>query len=212
MPRWRPLRHSLGRITLLLGYAALAWLLLWPGAGTVLLVGLGAALDASERPQAADAIITLGGDAETRPFTAADLYRAGWAPQVILFTHAPDAAVTWGVEQTEDALYRTVLQAEGVPETAIRTLPQVVDSTADEAHALRSICTGSQHWLVVTSREHTWRAARLLRQVLAGCAQVHLIAAQHPHYGPLNWWHSDEWLLRYLHELLKLPYYRVRHG
>ncbi len=205
-------RPSLRRLSLLLALAGLGWLLLWPGAGTVMLISLGALLDASESPQAADAIVVLGGDAETRPFTAADLYRAGWAPHVLVFRHAPDAAVAWGVEQTEDDLYRTVLMAEGVPATALHTLPPVVDSTADEAQALRQHCTGAQRFLVVTSREHTWRAARLLRRVLAGCAQVRLVAAQHPRYGALNWWQQDEILLRYLHELLKLPYYWVRHG
>jgi uncharacterized SAM-binding protein YcdF (DUF218 family) len=209
------LSRSIGRTVLLLALAGLAWLLFWPGAGRVTLTGLAALLDASEPPRAADAIVVLGGDAEARPFTAAALYRAAYAPQVLLFRHAPDAAVAWGVAGTEDALYRKVLITEGVPDAAILTLPEAVDSTADEAQALRRWLTQQPHkprLLVVTAREHTRRVAWLLRRVLPAPTQITLIAAPHPRYDALDWWHTDFGLLRYLHELIKSPYYWLRHG
>ena len=45
-------------------------------------------LDVGQRPQPADAIMLLTGNAETRAFAAAALYKGGWAPRILVSTVA----------------------------------------------------------------------------------------------------------------------------
>ena len=47
-------------------------------ARAVILPAVASWLDVGEPPQPADAIMLLTGDAETRPFAAAALWKAGW--------------------------------------------------------------------------------------------------------------------------------------
>lgn len=176
-----------------------------------LLVGAARLLSVEDPPAPADYLVILGGGAETRPFTAAQLYRAGVAPSVILFEHddapaAPDRAEPKPIEQR-------VLELEGVPARAITIIPGEVTSTADEARLLGGhlASRSARRIVLITSPEHGRRARWLFRRALAGLG-VEIGVARSPHatFDETNWWRRDQGVLVYLHEFVKFPLDRAR--
>jgi uncharacterized SAM-binding protein YcdF (DUF218 family) len=162
----------------------------------------------------ADYLVILGGDAETRPFTAAALYHQGFAPKVLIFEHKTNRLTDLGLVPTHDELYRRVLELEGVPATAIQRLPGVVGNSWDEAQALQRFLAAqhAQRVILVTSAEHTRRARWVFRKVLARTpVEVRMAPVHHVGFDETNWWKSDEGILVYLHEYLKLPVYWFRY-
>jgi len=191
-----------------LGLAALYW------AHEPLLIATARALTLDDAEAPADYIVVLGGGAETRPFSAADLYRKGYAPAVLLFTHKTDRVTDLGLAPTHDELYRNVLAFEGVPSTAIQRVPGIVDGSGDEAQMLRRFLVfhPARRVILVTSAEHTLRARWIFRQTLADLSvDVRVAAARHLRFDETTWWKTDAGALAYLHEYLKLPFYWLRH-
>ena len=119
-----------------------------------------------------------------------------------------------GLAPSETELYRRVLELEGVPPSAIRVAPGIVDSTWGEAQAVAGLLPPGQpaKVVIVTSPEHTRRALWAFRKVFAGTAvDVRVASAEHLHFDETNWWRRDEGVLAYLHEVMKLPYYWARY-
>jgi uncharacterized SAM-binding protein YcdF (DUF218 family) len=198
--------------------ALMAALLLGPAllylAREPLLVAAARALTIDDAQAPAGYLVVLGGGAETRPFTAAALYRSGFAPKVLIFDLKTDRVTELGLAPTPDELYRKVLELEGVPAEAIQRLPGVVDSSWDEARSLRRFLAAhpARRVILVTSAEHTRRARWIFRKVLAGLpVEVRMAAARHPSFDESNWWKNDAGALAYLHEYLKLPFYWIRY-
>jgi uncharacterized SAM-binding protein YcdF (DUF218 family) len=168
-------------------------------------------IDDAEAP--ADYLVVLGGNAETRPFAAAALYRQGFAPKVVIFRHQGERITDLGLAPTGDEVYRKVLELEGVPARAIVRLPAEVDSSWDEARALQRFLTShpARRIILVTSAEHTRRARWIFRKMLAGATvEVRTAPARHLGFDETNWWKHEDGVLAYLHEYLKLPAYWVR--
>lgn len=159
----------------------------------------------------ADYIVVLGGDPESRPFKAAELYRQRVAPLVLIFEYTPASAY----RPSQSATYRRILEHEGVPAAAIVEAPGMVRSSWDEAKSLSRFLTAHppRRVVVVTSAEHTRRARWAFRRALRGSnVDVRMAAARHLGFDESNWWRSDEGVLLYLHEYVKLPYYVFRYG
>jgi uncharacterized SAM-binding protein YcdF (DUF218 family) len=185
---------------------------LWAGRAPLLtLVGHLLIVDDAVAP--ADYLVVLGGSADDRPFTAADLYRRHFAPKVVIFEYPQNA----GGAPSHTELYRSILELEGVPSDAIVQAPRLVRTSWDEAESLRSLLAGHRtagvmRVIVVTSAQHTRRAGWAFRQALAGLAiDVRTAAARHPDFDETNWWRHDEAVLLYVHEFLKIPFYLVRY-
>ncbi len=180
-----------------------------------LLITAARALTVDDAEPPAEYLVVLGGDAETRPFAAAELYRKGFAPKVLLFEHKTDRITDLGLMPTHDELYRKVLELAGVPSDAIQRLPGLVDSSWDEAQSLRRFLSShtARRVIMVTSAEHTRRARWVFRKALAGLpVEVRIAPARHLRFDETNWWKTDQGALTYLHEFLKLPYYWLRWG
>jgi uncharacterized SAM-binding protein YcdF (DUF218 family) len=179
-----------------------------------LLIAAAGILTIDDAKVPADYLVILGGDAETRPFTAAALYHQGFAPKVLIFEHKTNRLTDLGLVPTHDELYRRVLELEGVPATAIQRLSGVVGNSWDEAQTLQRFLAShhAQRVILVTSAEHTRRARWVFRKVLARIpVEVHMAPAHHVGFDETNWWKSDEGILAYLHEYLKLPIYWYRY-
>jgi hypothetical protein len=84
----------------------------------------------------ADAVAVLGGELETRPLAAADYYRQGLVPKVLVSNGRSTAAkaelLPYDAEVTRNLLVRL-----GVPETAIELVGTDLSNTFEEALALR---------------------------------------------------------------------------
>src|SRR5438552_1039354 len=121
------MRAALGIAVVLAALAAVALL----GAGRVLVV-------ADPLPPRADAIVILAGSVPDRTLEAADLYRAGLAPRVVVtrerLPRGQAALRARGVRLPEgDELTVTALHGLGVPPAAIVILARLRASPETEA-------------------------------------------------------------------------------
>ena len=97
-----------------------------------------------ERPRQADAIVVLGGSVDVRVTKAAELWRQGFAPLILL---AKTRSAAGEAEPGELTHARSLLSGLGVPYSAVRAFGHDVVNTYEEACALRlhlrcGICAG----------------------------------------------------------------------
>ena len=146
----------------------------------------------------ADAIILLGGEPQGRPVKAAELYRAGMAPLVVVVGHGDN-----------DSNRRTLLQS-GVPAGRILTETHST-STIENADFSRRLLLENQirTALLVTSSYHARRALgtfqRRIPEIEFGVAT-----------SRIGWWDTpqgrpqeDRWAAK---EIVKLAGHWILHG
>ena len=165
--------------------------------------------------QRADAIIVLAPFLD-RVMEAADLYRQGYAPIVILTRGQRDPAeqelIDRGIVESLEERRRRTLVALGVAADGIVVLEPLVDSTADEArsfaewarvHSIRRV-------IVVTSPLHTGRSRLTFMRALENLP-IDLIvrpSSRNP-FRSDTWWHRRDTFRDGLIEFQKLIYYRL---
>lgn len=205
-----PLRR---RLILALAGAAAALLALWL-LRTPLLASVARFLSVGEPPRPADLLYVLGGDLDSRPFLAAELYRRGIAPRIALPREERGRAVQLGLYPDHTEVVRQILRREGVPDSAIVVLEQPggSTSTAEDARLLREYVVSHRirRVTVITHRWHTRRARWLLRRELAGTGvEVAMAGAPDPRFREDDWWRSEAGLVTYATEYLKLVHNRL---
>ena len=189
-----PVRVSAGRWRrwLVGGAAAVVLVFVYLARGSVL-SSLGALLIVDTVGPSADYLVPLGGEAETRPFAAAELHADGVAPSVLLFEYELTEASRLGVELS----------------------PGTVRNTWEEAQALkRFLATQAATGVVIVTRPpHTRRAYWSFRRSLQDLpVEIWMAPVRRPGIDETNWWHYDEIALAYLRESFKLPFYWVRYA
>ncbi|MEO8681020.1 MAG: YdcF family protein [Vicinamibacterales bacterium] len=145
----------------------------------------------------ADALYVLSGTRYERQLEAVDLYKAGWAPRVLLSTGSYD----WGEVELRERGFKVPSEAEieievmdrlGVPRAVIESLEEQ-DSTKDEADSLFRIAT-ARHWsrvIVVTSRQHTRRARMEMNRKVSGTGVTIIMrASRYDRSNVDQWWQS----------------------
>ncbi len=179
------MRAALGVAVVLAALAAVALL----GAGRVLVV-------ADPLPPRADAIVILAGSVPDRTLEAADLYRAGLAPRVVVtrerLPRGQAAMRAGGVRLPEgDELTVRALHELGVPPGAIVVLRRRAASTESEARTIaRWACAHRlRRFIVVTSRAHSRRARLILRQALGAGIALAMRPSRYDAFAPARWWH-----------------------
>lgn len=195
-PRWSHLRRRVIRWGIALGLVGLTWTL----AHRPLLVGFAFLFRVDDPPTASDAVVVLIGGSDCRPLKAAELYRRGLAPVVLL------------ADLKETERNRQVLICSGVPAEAIRILPGVGCSTRAEALRVRDY-VGShpvRRITVVTSAFHTARARWIFQRVLRDTGvEVRAAASRDPEFTESDWYTKSEGRKTYLIEALKTFYYHL---
>ena len=81
--------------------------------------------------------MVLNGGEDTRPFAAAALVNAGWAPRVLVAETLPSPAVIDGIMPPYHEINRQVLLKRGVPAADVTILPGAAATTYDEARRWR---------------------------------------------------------------------------
>jgi uncharacterized SAM-binding protein YcdF (DUF218 family) len=170
---------------------------------------------------AADAIVVLSGSStyKERTSQAAELYRIGRAPIVVLTDDHTRGG--WSSAQQRNPFFveraHEELTQRGVPADRIRIAPGLAASTHDEAVILKDYVTaqGLRSVLIVTSAYHSRRALRTVRLSLAGTGAAVGIepvppGAQTP--SPVLWWLHGEGWRSVAGEYAKLIYYRLKYG
>jgi uncharacterized SAM-binding protein YcdF (DUF218 family) len=196
------------------GVAAAAALLLAAGgvivAGRVLVVS-------DPLPAHADAIVILAGSIPDRVLEAADLYRAGVAPRVVVTREQirrGDATLrARGVRLPEgDDLTVAALRTLGVPPSATIVLRRRSTSTDSEARTIaRWACSNHvARLVVVTSRPHTRRSRLILRQALGPSVALTIHPSRYDSFSPTRWWRIRRDAKTVLSEYQKLAHYWLR--
>ena len=162
---------------------------------------LGAWLVVEDPLAKADAIYVLGGTMYERPLEALDLYKAGWAPTIVLVQQVADWGEVWlnehGIKVTTDLETQIeLLERMGAPRAAIASV-NPTGSTADEADALLAFMNerGWSTVIVVTSKQHTRRAGLSMRCVF-GDKRVIVRASRYDQSDVDRWW-TDRSTLRF---------------
>jgi uncharacterized SAM-binding protein YcdF (DUF218 family) len=185
--------------------AVAAW-----GAGRFLVV-------ADPLPAGVDAIVVLAGSIADRALEAADLYRSGIAPRVVITReatrHGTGALAARGVRLPEsDDVLLGALRRLGVPDDAIVRLRRRNVSTESEARTIaRWACSHRVRGIVVvTSRPHTRRARLILRQALGPRVAVWLRGSRYDGFMAARWWRNRDSMKEVLREYEKLAHYWLR--
>ncbi len=164
----------------------------------------------------ADFIYLLNGDVHTRPLLAADLYRRGLAPRVVIARAEDRRATELGLYPNDtDAAIEALLRS-GVPASAIVQLktPGGVTSTWEEGVALQAYLARrpNDKIIVVTSRYHTRRARWNLDEAVPDeTVQLLMAGAADDRFDERYWWRSEAGLIVYLEEYLKFLHNLVYH-
>jgi uncharacterized SAM-binding protein YcdF (DUF218 family) len=152
-----------------------------------------------EPAKQSDALIVLGDDnyAADRAFKAADLYRAGVAPVVVVSGRMLRANVSVADVMAHD------LQSFGVPASSILKLTHRAQNTQEEAgevaHFVQS--RGWKRVQIVTSNYHARRVRFIYEQVLPRGVTVHVSGARDSEFDPLHWWETRQGEKLFLSEL-----------
>lgn len=142
--------------------------------------------------QKADAIIAVsGGDTNGRTMHAIELYKEGWAPQLIFSGAAKDP------ESASNAkVMMSMAVAQGVPPAAIAIDEQSRD-TKENAKETRALIGDKKTVILVTSDYHQRRAHKEFQKVLGSEVKIINAPAKDKHWGrkswfltPYGWWIS----------------------
>jgi uncharacterized SAM-binding protein YcdF (DUF218 family) len=145
----------------------------------------------------ADSIVVFGGDLPYRAMEAADLYRAGWAPEVWI-TQGESEQTRETARILPDFLpehenSRKVLEALGVPRTAIRTIEPPVVATLDEVKAVADNLRARKlkHAILVTSSYHTRRVKVTWKAVAGDHVEAIVRYSRRTPFDPDRWWRNS---------------------
>jgi uncharacterized SAM-binding protein YcdF (DUF218 family) len=183
---------------------------------TPILTGAARLLIVNDPPAQADIIFLLNGDFNTRPFRAAELYKQGAAPLVVIARCEDYPAVRAGVIPNDTDVSLAILKKQGVPAAKIVVLPFPggVTSTFDEARALAQYASeeGLQRVVIVTSEFHSRRSRWIFERELAGLGvSLSMSAVPNGSYSAGNWWQNEDGLIALNNEYIKLFFYFVKY-
>jgi uncharacterized SAM-binding protein YcdF (DUF218 family) len=183
-------------------------------------VHLGTFLVYEEPLEKADAIFVYAGSQAERPLEAVDLYKAGYAPIVVLTRPKEEPAVDLLASRgimlpTRYSLMREVLDKLGVPDAAIVVPDRIHDSTAAEAETLREL-VASRGWrrvIVVSSKYHLRRVKLSSERALRGTdVDVIVRGTKYDSVQPSRWWLERADIRTLLWEYPKLVSYMLGLG
>jgi uncharacterized SAM-binding protein YcdF (DUF218 family) len=200
------MRLPVPRILTGLGILAIALgLVVWLGARLGFLLQAPAA-----SPVKADLIVALGGDGGARAVKAAELYRQGYAPRVLLT----------GVEGGDDWTRRHYLDwrakyliDEGVPRSALLFDDVSRSSWAEAVNTLGLMRReGWKRVLIVSDPPHLWRLEWVWHRLAPNAGvEYRLVASQPRWWHPGRWWADEQSESFVVSELIKITYYEVAH-
>jgi uncharacterized SAM-binding protein YcdF (DUF218 family) len=150
----------------------------------------------------ADAIVVLGGNSQTRPPVAAELYRRGLANKVLV-SH-------WSNCQHD----RAALLKLGVPTSAIEAFGKANTNTREEAVALREWAERNAASVFVIPSEPfmTRRVQWIFRREFSGRpATIEVRPIEPPGFSLEGWWKTEQGSSAFQNEIFKYLYYRWKY-
>lgn len=212
-PRRVTARRRLARVSIVIAVLALAVGGLW----TFRVPILQSAVDAwvvSDPLEEADAVVVLGGGVNTRPFAAADIYRAGLTKIVLLSEVKPSRVEIAQVVALHNEINQAVLIKRGVPGSAIVLIGKDIINTRDEAAAVGDWATanGAKKIILVTEKIPSRRVKWVFTRAL-GRIGVKTIVYTVPEldFDYRRWWEDERGIIGFQNEVMKYIYYRLKY-
>jgi uncharacterized SAM-binding protein YcdF (DUF218 family) len=172
---------------------------------------IGRALVVEDSPARADAIVVVAGGTPSREYTAATLYRAGLAPEVVLSNPVtPDRVrelIALGIRRLDfQGEARLALEKRGVPAHAIVALPTPVKTTEAELKAVGEASRGHgwRRVILVTSPHHSRRVKLVWSREAPADIEALVRVSQEDGSLDEDWWRKRRQAEAVLHEYLGL--------
>jgi uncharacterized SAM-binding protein YcdF (DUF218 family) len=180
---------------------------------------LGSYLIVQHPPEKADLVVCLMGRPVERGLTAAELYKKGLAPRILIAREElPDGYAALEQEkvhypESRDLLIM-MLKGLGVPRSALLTSERFVKSTFDEARATRELVmkNGYRSLIIVTSPAHTRRAWLTFKKVFEKDeVKIMVTPSEYTDFRSTDWWKQEKYVQDVIVEYQKLLYYTGKH-
>lgn len=175
--------------------------------GLLALIGAGTWLVVEDPLQSARAVVVFGGHVPFRALEAGAIYKQGWAREVWLTqggVFEEDLALArLGIERTPEHVYsRQVLERIGVPEAAIRLLPERDVNTADEVSAVaRELkAAGGDRVILITSKYHARRVKVIWHALVGDRPEAIVRYTPDDPFVPSRWWRNAADAMSVTHE------------
>jgi uncharacterized SAM-binding protein YcdF (DUF218 family) len=191
------------RIFALIVFAALC------AAGVLAFRGVGRWLIRQDALASADVIAVLSGSMPWRAEEAARIFRLGNAREVwVTQPEAPRGELaSMDIQYLgEEYFNREVLTHNGVPEAAVRALPDPIIDTQDEIEEISREMRreGKTSIILVTSPQHTRRVRTLWRKLVGETPRAIVRAAPQDPFDADHWWHNTQDTFAVARELMGL--------
>lgn len=178
-------------------------------AGVIAFRGVGRWLIREDALAPADVIAVLSGGMPWRAEEAARIFRLGDAREVwVTQPEAPRGELaSIGVQYFgEDYFNRQVLIHSGVPEAAVRALPDPIIDTQDEVQEISREMRreGETSVIIVTSPQHTRRVKTLWRKLVGDNPRAIVRAAPQDPFDADRWWRNTQEMFSVVRELMGL--------
>jgi uncharacterized SAM-binding protein YcdF (DUF218 family) len=153
-----------------------------------------------------DAIVVLGGDPNSRAYEAVRLYRAGWAPVVLVMGTRLQATDRLGITMSQGDVTRQIL-TNAVPPEAIQIRGTNLDSTFQEAQTVKQWLkeSGATSLIIPTGSFHSRRVRWVFHKVLGNSARLTIRSIRPEVYH--DWWQHEGSLIDFQNEVIKFAYY-----
>jgi uncharacterized SAM-binding protein YcdF (DUF218 family) len=189
--------------------AALLVLLVFGLAAVLAVRGAGRWLVREDPLVPGDVVVVLSGGMPYRAEEAARIYRLGDAREVwVSQSVAPVAELaSMGIPYVgEEYFSREVLLHSGVPETAVRLLPERIADTEQEVAEIAREMRREQKTtvIIVTSPQHTRRVKALWHKMVGNHPQAVVRAAFQDPFDADHWWHNTADTFSVVRELMGL--------
>ena len=183
-----------------------------------ILTRIGKVLIVEHEPQKSDLIVCLAGRNVERGLAAADAYRRGLAPRILVsreeLPDGYDLLRERGLQypETRDLLV-TMLKDLGVPESAILKGEASVKSTSEEAQRVRDLAE-SKHYrsiILITSPTHSRRAWLIFKRAMKEKeTRLAMVPTRYSQFRPEDWWKRRRYVREVILEYEKLIYEILR--
>ena len=161
----------------------------------------------------ADAVAIFGGGIKTRPSAAAEYFRQGLVPRILVSNVSSAVEPRSSLSHTEQNL--SELKKLGVPDSVVEIFGCNSSSTYQEALALKrwSLSKGARSVIVPTEYFSARRVRWITQRVFEGTGvvvRVPVIASLDYLRG--EWWNNADALLAFQREVIKYLGYRLLYG
>lgn len=162
-------------------------------------------------PEQADAIVILGDNYRSdRTERGAELFRAGWAPRIIV-----SGKMIRPYSSLADLMAHDLRQ-DNVPQQAIIISSHNATDTREEIMGLAQVFR-QQGWrkiLFVTSNYHSRRTQYICARVLAPGTEFRMVPAHESMYDPDSWWKTRLGVKLFFHESIGMvvAWWELRHA